>query len=148
MGPEAETRFFLGAWRAEAAADTRQDEEDSRDKGQDGAVGADVADVAENKTDEHEEETDQRERRGGADHLWKTSPPVSIKHSRRHAFLLTVASRTHHELASSSEAAAEGSQKCTRARLLTQHANGGLGGHLEVGRHHVFDVEASALLLR
>lgn len=32
--------------------------------------------------------------------------------------------------------------------LLTQHANSGLRGHLEVSRHHVLDVEASALLLR
>lgn len=32
--------------------------------------------------------------------------------------------------------------------LLTQHANSGLWGHLEVSRHHVLDVEASTLLLR
>lgn len=61
-------------------------------------MGADVADVAENKTDEHEEETDQRERRGRADHLWKTSPPVSIKYSFRRT---PAASQTHDELVSS-----------------------------------------------
>lgn len=52
-------------------------------------MGADVADVAEDKTDEHEEETDQREGRGRADHLWKTSPAVGIKHPRPGGFLLT-----------------------------------------------------------
>lgn len=35
-----------------------------------------------------------------------------------------------------------------RGQLLTQHADSGLRGHLEVRRHHVLDVEASALLLR
>lgn len=43
--------------------------------------------------------------------------------------------------------AVNGGEKEWRAQRLTQHTDGGLGGHLDVGGHDVLDGEAATLLL-
>lgn len=43
----------------------------------------DVADVTEHKTNEHKEEADQRERCGGADHLWNKRKENMMKKEKK-----------------------------------------------------------------